>query len=254
MDDNSGMKVFALTDRGNLRKSNEDCVYASAEDGLLIAADGMGGHAGGEVASALAVRIISQMLRGSLPHAAGLLETWAPHLLRHAVRQADAAIHARAGSDPALAGMGTTVVLALCRRDAIAVAHAGDSRAYLLRDGKLAQITRDHSLVRQMVDTGAITADEARKHNLRNVVTQCLGGQEHAEADVRLLAWKPGDILLLCTDGLTNMVEDREIEQVLRDGGADLESSARKLVQMANESGGIDNISVVVGCLEETAA
>lgn len=251
MDKTSGIKVFALTDTGRVRPSNQDCVYACAEEGLLIAADGMGGHAGGEIASDLAVRSITELLRGALPDQPGALATYGPFLLRDAIRQADAAVRDRAISEPSLAGMGTTVVVALCRPEGIVVAHVGDSRAYLLRGDGLLQVTRDHSVVGHMVDAGTISAAEARRHNLRNVITRCLGGQGHAEPDVRLLNWMPGDILLLCTDGLTNMLEDQEIEQILRAEADDLAACARRLAALANDRGGADNISVVLGRMED---
>ena len=248
------LEVFAKTDRGRLRPVNEDCVYASAAHGLLIVADGMGGHAGGEVASGIAVRVAARVLKDGLPQAPAALPVMARQLLIEACRQADAAIREREAADPALAGMGTTIVIAACRGRQVAVAHAGDSRAFLLHGGQLRRLTEDHTLVRRLVETGAISESAARLHNLRNVITRCLGGQEYLDPDVRLARWEPGDILLLCSDGLTGMLEDGEIESVLRERGADLAQCGQELIDLANERGGIDNISVALArCLEESA-
>lgn len=245
------LEVFSKTDRGRLRPVNEDCVFASATDGLLIVADGMGGHAGGEVASGIAVRVAARVLKDSLPHAPAALPVLARQLLTEACRRADTAIREREAADPALAGMGTTIVIAACRGSQVAVAHAGDSRAYLLHAGQLRRLTEDHTLVRRLVETGAISESAARYHNLRNVITRCLGGQEYIDPDVRLVDWAPGDLLLLCTDGLTGMLEDAEIEDLLRDRCADLSQCGQALIDLANERGGTDNITVALGRYKE---
>lgn len=245
------LEVFSKTDRGRLRPVNEDCVFASATDGLLIVADGMGGHAGGEVASGIAVRVAARVLKDGLPQAPAALPVLARQILTEACRRADAAIREREAADPALAGMGTTIVIAACRGSQVAVAHAGDSRAYLLHAGQLRRLTEDHSLVRRLVETGAISESAARHHNLRNVITRCLGGQEYIDPDVRLVNWEPGDLLLLCTDGLTGMLEDAEIEGLLRDCGADLAQCGQRLIDLANERGGMDNITVALGRYKE---
>lgn len=247
MDQPPRMSAYALTDPGRVRGANEDCVYASADEGLLIVADGMGGHAGGGAASAIAVRTIAEILRGALPDRPNTLSAYAPYLLRNAVRQADEAIRERAAADPALAGMGTTVIAALCRPEGFALAHVGDSRAYLLQADRFQQITRDHSLVGRMVEAGAISKEEARRHDLRNVITRCLGGLSNSEPDLLMLPWSSGDVLMLCTDGLTTMLEDAEMETVLRSSAGDFPACARQLISMANERGGTDNISVVLG-------
>jgi protein phosphatase len=243
------MKAAAMTDVGRVRPANEDCVFADPEAGLLIVADGMGGHAAGEVASSIAARTIANSLRGAMPDAVALVLD-APRLLGEAIRRADAEIRERAAADPALNGMGTTVVVAVSRGDEVAVAHVGDSRAYMFGMGGLRRITRDHSLVARMVDAGTISAEEARKHHLRNVITRSLGYAENAEADVQMLTWMGGDILLMCTDGLTGMLEDSEIESIAGAHSADLDAAARALIGAANARGGTDNISVILAVKE----
>jgi protein phosphatase len=243
------MKAAAMTDVGRVRPANEDSVFKDPEAGLLIVADGMGGHAAGEVASGIAAETIAAFLREKLP-ASGTLVLDAPRLLGEAVRRADTAVRERAAADPALHGMGTTAVVAICRDDEVALAHVGDSRAYMLHEGRLRRVTEDHSLVARMVAAGTITAAEARKHHLRNVITRSLGFEGNAEAEVQILEWVRGDLLLLCTDGLTGMAEDDEIQTVLAGHGVDVEAGARALIELANAHGGADNVSAVVAVHE----
>jgi PPM family protein phosphatase len=243
------MKAAAVTDVGRVRPANEDSVFTDPEAGLLIVADGMGGHAAGEVASGLAAETIAEFLRENLP-ASGTLVLDAPRLLSEAVRRADAAVRERAAADPALKGMGTTAVVAVCRGDEVALAHVGDSRAYMLQEGRLRRVTEDHSLVARMVAAGTITSIEARKHHLRNVITRSLGFEGNSEAEVQMLEWVRGDLLLLCTDGLTGMAEDDEIESVLTGHGSDVEAGARALIDLANAHGGSDNVSAIVAVYE----
>ena len=193
----------------------------------------------------MAAESIAAFLRERLP-ASGTLVLDAPRLLGEAVRRADAAVRERAAVDPTLHGMGTTAVVAVCRGDELALAHVGDSRAYLLHEGKLRRVTEDHSLVARMVSAGTITPAEARTHHLRNVITRSLGFEGNAEAEVQILEWVRGDLLLLCTDGLTGMAEDSEIENILAGHGADVEAGARALIELANAHGGTDNVSAVV--------
>jgi protein phosphatase len=239
------MKAVAVTDVGRVRPANEDAALADPAAGILIVADGMGGHAAGEVASSIAAGAIAEFLREALP-GTGPLVMEAPRLLRLAVQRADEAVRARAAADAACRGMGTTVVVALCRGEEVAVAHAGDSRAYALRRGRLERLTQDHSLVARLVFSGSITPAEARTHHLRNVITRGLGVEGNSEPEVQLFDWTRGDELLLCTDGLTGMVEDDEIERILITSGPDLDAAARTLIERANQGGGTDNISAVV--------
>src|SRR5262245_41728041 len=235
------MKVASMTDPGRVRKNNEDSFFADGRLGLLLVADGMGGHAGGEVASqAAAAAIVERMGSGR-----DLEELDTGDLIRDAIRQADLSIHTLAEGDPALRDMGTTLVLALCRGDSIHLAHLGDSRAYLVRNGSIERLTEDHSLVAQMIKAGQITEQEAAHSSLRNVVTRSLGS-EASEPELRVVEWTAGDCLLLCSDGLTNMVDDSELRSVISEGGADIEWSCREVVGRANRNGGKDNITAVL--------
>jgi Serine/threonine protein phosphatase len=234
------MKVASMTDAGLVRKTNEDSFFADARLGLLIVADGMGGHAGGEVASRVAIATISELWKASEP------DGNPGGLIRGAIEQANTAILAEAQAHPALQGMGTTLVLAFCSGDAIHLAHLGDSRAYLIRNGSIRQLTEDHSLVAQMVKAGQLTAEEAPHYHLRNVVTRSLGNQKIAEPDLAVVEWTPGDFLLLCSDGLTNMVEESELRSLIARGGVDLERSCRQAIDLANRNGGRDNITAVL--------
>ncbi len=238
------MKAAARTDPGRVRPANEDSVFADPEAGVLIVADGMGGHAAGEVASDLAVRTISGILTG--PQAAGPAGVEAPHVLRQAIERANAAIRTRAAEDWSSRGMGTTVAVVFAQDSRLWLAHVGDSRIYLVRAGEIRRLTEDHSLVAQMVKAGQITAGEARTHHLRNVITRSLGFEASVEPEIQALEWVAGDYLLLCSDGLTGMLEDQEIARAVAAGHADLPAVCRDLIALANERGGTDNISVVV--------
>jgi serine/threonine protein phosphatase PrpC len=242
------MRIATQTDRGLVRKRNEDSVLADEGLGLLMIADGMGGYSGGEIASALAVSTVHACLLGSVEQDSAGRDTG--NVIREAVRRADEAIRLRASGDARLGDMGTTLVLALCRGPRVHLAHAGDSRAYLMQNGVMRRLTRDHSLVSEMIENGEITPKEARRHPLRNVVTRSLGSHGNAELGLQTVAWEPGNCLLLCSDGLTNMVEDREIERAIRQAGPDLSQACEKLVQMANQAGGKDNISVILALQE----
>ncbi len=239
------MRAAAWTDPGRVRPSNEDSVFADPKTGLLIVADGMGGHAAGEVASGLAIQSITSFLQDGLTQDE-LPPGTALGLMGQAIEQANLAIRARAAEDPTLRGMGTTIVLAICRSQAIWLAHVGDSRAYLIHDGEIRQVTQDHSLVAQMVSAGEITAGEARRHHLRNLITRSLGAPGNSQPDLQTLPWLSGDHLLMCSDGLTSMVEDGEIAQVVRASGGELPRTCEQLIALANARGGVDNLSVVL--------
>jgi len=239
------MTAAACTDRGRVRPANEDSILADPEAGILIVADGMGGHRAGEVASDIAVSAIHLSLKEALagPDSTGVD---VPGLLHRAIEHANQAIWSRAAGDWDLRGMGTTVVMVLSVAEPLWVAHVGDSRAYLARPGEFVRLTQDHSLVAQMVKAGEITPEEARTHPLRNVISRCLGTDTTVQPEIQRLAWAQGDTLDLCSDGLTGMLEDGEIEGVLRAAGDDLEAACRTLISLANERGGRDNISVIV--------
>ena len=216
---------------------------------LMVVADGMGGAAAGERASALAVRTVEAFALDALK--------WFLHLgtqeerellgeLKQAIERADRNVIERAIADPALLGMGTTLTMAYSVGADLYLVHAGDSRAYLYRDGELAQITNDHTLVQLLVDGGALTREAARHHHRRNVVTNVIGGpQAGVKAEVHKVSVQDGDVLLLCTDGLTEMVPDPEIAAALA-ATPDPAAAAARLVDLALGGGGADNVTVVV--------
>jgi serine/threonine protein phosphatase PrpC len=220
----------ACTDVGRLRQSNEDALVLS--DPVFAVADGMGGARAGEVASAMAVAALHGLDGG-------------PDELVRALEGVNARIHQAARDDASLAGMGTTLTAAVVHGDEVAIAHVGDSRAYLWRDGRLRQVTDDHSLVAELIRRGALTPAEAERHPQRSVITRALGAEAGVEVDLVRLAPESGDVLLLCSDGLTGMVGDDEIGRILGAGGP-LERTAQLLVQAANGAGGEDNVTAVL--------
>lgn len=230
----------AITDNGLRRPENEDAYLVDVEKGLFCVADGMGGHAAGEVASRMAVDVLArEMARPD----AGALDA----RLRGAVVAANRAVLEAAERDPALAGMGTTLTaLALALDDGgFTIAHVGDSRAYLLRHGELRQLTTDHTWVQQQVDAGLLSPRDARRHPLSSMLTRAVGIAADPEVDIIRGDLEPGDLLLLCSDGLTGMVEDDELAYILaRD--LPLDDAARELADAANRNGGADNITAVL--------
>jgi len=233
-----------MTHVGRVRKTNEDCVKVEPALGLLVVADGMGGHSGGEIASGLAVEIIAAHLGERLTAEADSAQV--TRLIGEAVERAGEVIRLRAAEDARLREMGTTLVLAVCRGSEIHLGHLGDSRAYLVQEGALRRLTRDHSLVSDMIESGELTPRRALRHPLRNVITRSLGGRGLAKLDQQSVTWKPGEYLLLCSDGLTSMVEEEDLLKVILRGGENLERICRALVELANAKGGRDNISVIV--------
>jgi PPM family protein phosphatase len=237
------MKAAAKSDVGRVRTNNEDRLLIDEPLGLLVVADGMGGHAGGEVASAMAVTAVAAYVKNSLVRPGPANQTAA--LLRAAIRTADEAIWTHAYTHHDLQGMGTTVVLALCQGEQVHIAHVGDSRAYLLHHGQLRQLTEDHSVVARLIKTGRLTPRRGRTHPLRHQITRSLGSRQ-AVADLLCMTWQAGDYLLLCSDGLTNMVEDPDIKELILQGNTDLRAACEALVTRANANGGEDNTSVIL--------
>ncbi len=224
----------AQSDVGRLRQSNEDALLVC--DPVFAVADGMGGARAGEVASAMAVAALHGVRSGT-------------EGLTAAITDVNGRIHAAARTDAALTGMGTTVTAAIVDGDTLVFGHVGDSRAYVLRGGQLSQITDDHSLVGELIRRGALTAAEAERHPQRSVITRALGAEPHVDVDVVRLRPQPGDVILLCSDGLTGMVPDPEIERIVW-GSATLAEAAQRLIDAANAAGGEDNISAVLLRLE----
>lgn len=229
------MRYAALTDTGMVRDKNEDAYYADGR--LFIVADGMGGHQAGEVASALAVEEFLRYEKDNR-HRDPLRR------LGEAVQAANRILVDRAAVDSALKGMGTTFTVLLVE-NGVYLGHVGDSRAYLLREGILNPLTRDHSLVERMVREGRITRKEARSHPRRNVILRALGLADELAVDLVRVDVRPGDRLLLCTDGLTARLEDADLESILGEE-KDLQECARRLVAEANARGGEDNVTVIV--------
>ena len=230
---------------GVVRSGNEDNFLLDAQHGLFIVADGMGGHAAGEVASEMAVAIIAKEI-GSLR---GLTDSEAFDRMRAAIRTANQAIFERTLAEADKRGMGTTItVLALFARRYL-IGHVGDSRGYLHRGGRLSQVTKDHSYVQEQVDAGLLTAEQARTHPYSNVITRCVGANEDVVPDVYFGSLLQGDIVLLASDGLTGMLEDEQLEKIL--AGASPEVSVSRMISEANRHGGLDNITAVVVRVDE---
>lgn len=240
------LDMVAVSDRGRLRAGNEDRVAAQAAIGLAVLADGMGGHNAGEVASGMAVELIVAAALGSVDPAALLTAAAAQALVADHIAHANARIHAAGSASRERAGMGTTVVEALWHDSSVTVGHVGDSRCYLLRGPDFTRLTRDHTLVQERVDSGALSFAEARHAASRNILTRALGSEREVDIDLDTYETRPGDVYLLCSDGLTEMLEDSEIAAVLVGFGATLRSAADELVRRANENGGVDNVSVIL--------
>jgi protein phosphatase len=231
--------VAALSDCGSKRPSNEDTFGISAEHGVYVVCDGMGGAAAGEIASSLAVNEVLRLM-GGRDRSTPLKE-----MVEEAIRSANEAIHSRAEGDFQLNGMGTTLVGLVTEVRRVLVFNVGDSRCYLLRKRKLKQISQDHSLVEEQVRMGRITPDEALHSPLRNVITRALGTQPSVEPDIFELKAEVGDIFLLCSDGLTGEVPDPQIEALLA-ADLPLDQICGHLVDAANLAGGHDNITCVL--------
>ncbi|MFO7291273.1 protein phosphatase [Planifilum fulgidum] len=239
------METAWRTDKGKVRPHNEDAVELFRTDfGSLVAvvADGMGGHRSGEVASRQAVQVIRRELRSLSPDAS--TEEQKKRLL-DAVVKANAEVHQLASGNEEYRGMGTTVIAAVVSESEVVLAHIGDSRAYILHDGGLYQLTEDHSLVNMLLKHGQITEEEARTHPHRNMIVKALGTNTEVEADIIVTPWEKEDILLICSDGLTGMVEERDIGLVLT-SDVSLSEQADKLIRLALDAGGTDNISLIL--------
>ena len=240
----------AGTDVGLKREHNEDSLLVNEDLGLYVVCDGMGGHAGGETASRLAVETIERELLGArlrpddpLSSDAPLTETPLAAALREAVESACAAVFHASHERPELAGMGTTCISLLIRDQRAIVGHVGDSRAYLVRDGQVHQLSEDHSLVNEQVRAGLLSPEEARHSRLRNIITRSVGFEEDVLVDVLGVETRAGDRFLLCSDGLANLIANDEIRDCLLKH--DLDDVPVRLIQLANDRGGDDNITVV---------
>lgn len=236
------MKTFAMTDVGRARSNNQDYIYSNELsvghlDNLFIVADGMGGHSGGEVASSTATETIVSYINNS--------DIDKPvKLLQHAIEEANSKLVSMAAEDEGLDGMGTTIVAATLKDDQLYLANVGDSRLYIIHED-IEQITKDHSLVDELVRSGSISKEEARFHPKKNIITRAVGAREGILIDLFQVSLEPGDLILMCTDGLTNMLEDEDIFMMVRQQ-RDVAGMVERLIFAANECGGYDNISVLI--------
>ncbi len=238
------IQVSAKSDKGKVRTANEDSFGVFPEGSLFIVADGMGGHQAGEVASKLAVETTYNALRVKKQPDDSRLEQIS-HYLNEAIQKANLKIFEEGKKKPETTGMGTTVVVAWLHQNNASIGYVGDSRAYLLRKSNLRQLTSDHSLVNDYVTKGILQPDEVEHHPLKHVLSRAVGTQEHVEADIINLPLQSGDLLLLCTDGLTNMLQKDEMENLLN-GPEDLEKKSQLLIDRANDHGGADNITLLL--------
>ena len=245
------------TDTGRVREHNEDTIATDPDVGLLVLADGMGGYNAGEVASGIAVKTITNLVReglmredlASIDRSTGLSRP--SIVLRDAITRANKIIYQTARSQAECEGMGTTVVAALFYDNRISIAHVGDSRLYRQRGSQIAQVTMDHSLLQELVDRGFYSPEEAQRAANKNYVTRALGVEPQVEVEVQEHPVDKGDIFILCSDGLSDMVEDEDIRLTISTFGANLDTVAKQLIQLANENGGRDNVSVVLAQANE---
>ncbi len=246
------LQSASLTDPGRVRDHNEDCIESRPEIGLYVLADGMGGYNAGEVASGMATSLIAD----------GLQETWVPgdagrlgrddakatseRLIRDQIGRANSAVFTTSQNNPECAGMGTTLVVCLFHDNFVTVAHIGDSRLYRLRGDAMEQVTRDHSLLQEQLDSGLITPEEAKLSQNKNLVTRALGIDPTVEPELHVYETQKDDVYLLCSDGLSDMVEDEEIRLTLITLRTNPSLTVQQLVQAANDNGGRDNISAML--------
>ncbi len=250
------LEYFGQTDIGRKREKNEDSLLVNDKFGLFMVADGMGGHQGGECASKLAVKTVSETIRQLIEDpettTAGDVvfdRTDPGEMLKYAIRLASQKIFEEANKNPHLRGMGTTAVSLLIRDDNGYIAHVGDSRAYLIREGEIKQLTTDHSLVTEQLKAGFITEEELKHHKLKNIITRSVGFQSDVEVDLLIRDLEPGDHFLLCSDGLTNLVNDEDLLKIVSKNSP--KASCQKLIELANKKGGDDNVTVVVTAIRE---
>lgn len=235
------MKISSATSVGKIRAVNEDSFFVSeipaSGAALAIVADGMGGHNAGEVASSEAVNVLKNSDFSVVDDAKAIL--------LDAIKCANNAIYKMSVRSPNLSGMGTTITACVVTNDKVTAAQVGDSRLYLIRDGKIIQITKDHSFVEMLIERGSITKEDAKHHPQKNIITRAIGTDSSVEADIYEFSKEPDDIILLCSDGLVNMVEDEKILSIITDT-EDFESLAQLLVNEAENAGGHDNITVIL--------
>lgn len=248
----NALEIVVRTDAGVIREHNEDAVFANPTHGFVILADGMGGYNAGEVASGMATMLLSTGLESALSAAPGHPaddqsgQSFSRRCIEDKIAHTNSAIYEAANSQANYAGMGTTLVMALFHDNRVTVAHIGDSRLYRLRGDEFRALTRDHSLLQEQIDRGLISAADARFSENKNLVTRALGVDPQVESEINDFAVLPDDIYLLCSDGLNDMIDDEEIQSALQMLSANLELAASQLIEMANDNGGRDNVSVIL--------
>jgi serine/threonine protein phosphatase PrpC len=235
--------VGVITDTGRKRRRNEDAYVC--EPPLFAIADGMGGAQAGEVASRLAASALKE---------SGARTLGGEQRISDLIQEANRRVYDRSSTDPNTSGMGTTITVALVENGNVAFGHVGDSRAYLIRDGRMEQVTEDHSLVNELMKSGKLSREEAESHPQRSVITRALGTDPDVDVDTFTIAAEAGDVFLLCSDGLTDMVEEREIFELVERNRHDIDVALKSLVKAANRSGGEDNITVVAFEIAESQA
>ena len=239
------MQVFSATDVGKVRQVNQDFIFASGDPvgnlpSLFVVADGMGGHTAGDFASRYGVSVMVETIKKD--------ENFNPiKIIRNGVAAANREVHEAARRDPSMAGMGSTMVAASIAGNYLYVANVGDSRLYVIDENGLEQITQDHSLIAEMVRLGELSAEDAKHHPDKNIITRAIGTEETVQIDFFDLEMKPGQAIMMCSDGLTNMIETEDIFRILKEAlDTHAENPAQVLVDQANENGGKDNIAVIV--------
>ena len=246
------IKIAEMTHTGMVREHNEDFIGSNSDVALMVLADGMGGYNAGEVASEISVDIVLKMVtegvereeRNEIDSPTGLMRQ--SIILRDAISRANKVVHQTAQSKTECQGMGTTMVAVLFWDDRVSIAHVGDSRAYRLRNDKFEQLTLDHSLLQELVDRGFYSQEEAQRSTNRNYVTRALGVEPAVEVEIQEDVVQKGDIYLLCSDGLPDMVEDEDIHLTISTFNASLDVVGQQLIQLSNDHGGRDNISIML--------
>jgi serine/threonine protein phosphatase PrpC len=255
VDDDRCVKVISCgrTDIGQKRPHNEDSIGIFDEYGIYIVADGMGGHAAGEVASSAAVDTLKEFILQTRmdqdftwPFGMNAEKTVSENILDTGIQLANRKVCSLAETNPDYTGMGTTLAVILVADSRVLIGHVGDSRVYKYRDGNLALMTHDHSWVNEQLQKNILTEDEAKNHRWKNIITRALGNRLDLQVDIRKLEFDPGDLFILCSDGLTGMVEDEGIKSILDRSNGNLETTTEELIAAANAAGGQDNISVVL--------
>ena len=239
------MKVFAKSDIGKAREMNQDAYYASQPSdtvGLYIVADGMGGYNGGEIASTIAVTATKNYIESNFAETEHTKEKL-QELVKNAIEYANMLVYEKSKEIPELVGMGTTIEVALVHNNRVYIGHIGDSRIYRIRKNFIRKLTTDHSYVEKLVKDGTISRDEASHHPKKNMLTKALGCTSFVEPDIAVKGFLKDDILVITSDGLTNMVNDKEIYDIVTDN---IETATDKLIEKANHAGGLDNITVII--------